>query len=240
MKSYRSLKKEYEELQRKYTELFAREAESSYELSKLKAEEEQLQVQEAEIRELHQNVRKLKHDMKNHLMVIASYLNKEEYAEAKAYTSEILDKLNAVHSYIETGNSLLNHIINEKLEYARAKGISVKAEIDNLSFARMKSIDFSALLMNMLDNAIEACEKEAQPELYVSISRKRGYEVIFLKNKVEKSVLQQNPGLESTKEEKAVHGMGIQQIREIVERYEGMCDFFEEDGYFCAGAFIPE
>ena len=92
----------------------------------------------------------------------------------------------------------------------------------------------------MLDNAIEACEKEAQPELYVSISRKRGYEVIFLKNKVEKSVLQQNPGLESTKEEKAVHGMGIQQIREIVERYEGMCDFFEEDGYFCAGAFIPE
>lgn len=238
MKSYNGLKREHEELQKKYMELFAKESESAYELSKLKAEEEQLQEQDMEIRSLHQNVRNLKHDMKNHLMVIASYLNKEEYKEAKVYTSEILDKLNAVHSYIETGNSLLNHIINEKLEYARTKGISVKAEIENLSFARVKSIDFSALLTNMLDNAIEASEREIQSELYVSISRRRGYETILVKNKIGKSVLQVNPHLESTKEEKDVHGMGIRQIQELVKKYDGLCDFFEEDGYFCASVFI--
>lgn len=240
MKNYSSLKKEYDELQAKYLELFADRSELAYELSALKAEEEQLLAQDAEVRNLHQSVRKLKHDMKNHLMVIASYLNREEYEGAKAYTSEILDKLNAVHSYIETGNSLLNHIINEKLEYARTKGISVKAEIENLSFAGMKSIDFAALLSNMLDNAIEASEKEPQPELYVSITRRRGYEVIQVKNRIGKSVLQQNPQLKSTKEEKGAHGMGVSQIRELVENYGGMCDFYEEEGFFCAGAFIPQ
>ncbi len=238
MKRYNSLKKEYDELQEKYMKLFAEQAEATYELSRLKAKEEQVREQDTEIRALHRNVRKLKHDMKNHLMVVASYLNKEEYEAAKAYTSEILDKLNAVHSYIETGNSLLNHIVNEKLEYARAKGISVKAEIENISFEKMKSIDFSALLSNMLDNAIESSEKEAQPELYISVSRRRGYEVILVKNRIEKSVLQENPELKSTKTEKGIHGMGICQIREIVEKYEGLCDFFEEDGYFCASVFM--
>ena len=238
MKRYNSLKKEYDELQEKYMKLFAEQAEATYELSRLKAKEEQVREQDTEIRALHRNVRKLKHDMKNHLMVVASYLNKEEYGAAKAYTSEILDKLNAVHSYIETGNSLLNHIVNEKLEYARAKGISVKAEIENISFEKMKSIDFSALLSNMLDNAIESSEKEAQPELYISVSRRRGYEVILVKNRIEKSVLQENPELKSTKTEKGIHGMGICQISEIVEKYEGLCDFFEEDGYFCASVFM--
>lgn len=238
MKRYNSLKKDYDELQEQYMKLFAEQAEATYELSRLKAKEEQVREQDTEIRALHRNVRKLKHDMKNHLMVVASYLNKEEYEAAKAYTSEILDKLNAVHSYIETGNSLLNHIVNEKLEYARAKGISVKAEIENISFEKMKSIDFSALLSNVLDNAIEASEKEAQPELYISVSRRRGYEVILVKNRIEKSVLQENPELKSTKTEKGIHGMGICQIREIVEKYEGLCDFFEEDGYFCASVFM--
>ncbi len=240
MKSYRSLKKEYDELQEMYMELFSKEAELTYDLSKLREEEEQLRTQDLEIRALHENVRKLKHDMKNHLMVITSYLNKAEYEEARSYTSEILDKLNAVHSYIETGNSLLNHIINEKLEYAKAKKISIKAEIENLSFSRMKSIDFSALLTNMLDNAIEASEKEIQPELHVSISRRRGYEVILVKNHIQKSILQENPHLESTKDGKDIHGMGVKQIRELVEKYEGMCDFFEEDNFFCVSAFIPQ
>ena len=127
---------------------------------------------------MHHIIRHLKHDMKNHLLVIGSYLNSEDYEEAKEYTSQILDKLNAVHSYIETGNSLLNHIVNQKLETAREKGILVKAEIENLSFANMKSMDFSAMLSNLLDNAIEASEKETdvRPEINVSIFQKRGYE----------------------------------------------------------------
>ena len=242
MKRYRDLKKEYEELEEKYNRLFAEKSELMYELTAYKTETEQVRMQDAEIRSLHQGVRRLKHDMKNHLMVIGSYLNAEDYEAAKAYTSEILDKLNAVHSYIETGNSLLNHIINEKFEYARQKGILIKAEIENLSFEKMQSIDFSALLSNMLDNAIEASEKETgmKPEIVVNIFKKRGYEVICVKNRIGQSILAGNPDLETTKEEKSIHGIGISQTRGIVEKYHGMCDFYEEDSYFCACAFIPQ
>ncbi len=232
-------RKEYEWLAQECDRLSGEKAELEYQWNELKASAGQLGRQDDEIRKLHENARRLKHDMKNHLMVIASYLNSGEYDAARTYTSQILDKLNAVHSYVETGNLLMNHILNEKLNDARKQGISVKAEIENLPFGRMESLDFSALLSNLLDNAIEACRAEGEPELFVGITKRRDYETIFVKNKISGSVLEQNPDLHSTKEDKGVHGLGVARTREIVGKYGGICDFYEDDGWFCACAFIP-
>lgn len=233
------IKRCFDELEARYNTLFAERSELEYELSELKAAAAHSIEQDAEIRSLNENVRRIKHDMKNHLMVIASYLNSGDIEAAKAYASQILDKLNAVYSYIETGNSLMSHILSEKLNFARSKGISVKAEIENLSFARMESLDFSAVLSNLLDNAIEACEKEASPEIFVRISRKRSYDTILVTNKISASVLAENPDLNSAKPNSESHGMGVKQIRSIAEKYDGLCGFNEENGWFCASVFIP-
>lgn len=235
MRKYKDLEQEYAALSEKYSRALSEKSELEYELKELKSTAESIRKQDDEIHTLHENVRRIKHDMKNHLMVIASYLNGSDYDNAKAYTSQILDKLNAAHSYIETGNSLLNHILNEKLNKARENGVSVKAEIENLSFRRMESFDFSALLSNLLDNAIEA----NPTEISVVISQRRGYETILVKNTISKSVLAENPDLKTTKSDGTSHGMGIPQIKAITKKYGGMCDFYEEDGYFCACAFIP-
>lgn len=239
MKKCKASEQEITALNEKYSRLLSEKSELEYELAELKASAEHIQKQDDEIRTLHENVRRIKHDMKNHLMVIASYLNGGDYDAAKSYTSQILDKLNTVHSYIETGNSLLNHILNDKLNKAREKNISVKAEIENLSFKKMESLDFSALLSNILDNAIEACENQDFSEINVIISQRRGYDTILVKNKIRNSVLKVNPELSTTKADGASHGMGIPQIRVITEKYGGMCDFYEEDDYFCACVFIP-
>ena len=235
----KKLQAEYDALSEKYSRLLSEKSAAEYELAELKANTENTARQDEEIRGLHESVRGIKHDMRNHLMVIASYLNDGDTEAAKEYTSKILDKLNAVQSYVETGNSLMNHILNEKLNAARGKGIAVKAEIENLSFAGMESIDFSALLSNMLDNAIEASEKEASPEMIISVSRRRGYETILVKNRISRPVLADNPDLATAKTDSSAHGLGVKQIRSICEKYGGLSDFCEEDGYFCAVSFIP-
>lgn len=241
MGRYARLQREFDELQEKYSRVFGEKEELFYELSALKSRAEEIRSQEEQIRALHESIRHLKHDMKNHLMVLASYLCSPDLEAAKAYTSEILDKLNSVHSYIETGNSLLNHILNEKFETARREGIRVKAEIETLSFKKMKSMDFSAVFSNLLDNALEAALKEEgrQREIQVAVTAQRGYETIVVKNRITISVLGRNPNLLSDKKESGDHGIGIPQIKEIVEKYNGMYDFYEEDGWFCAGVFIP-
>ena len=219
--------------------LKAENEELKYELERYKWQMEQIEKQEQEIRELHQNTRRLKHDMRNHLMVIASYINNGEYEEVKTYTSDILDRLSTVQSYVETGNQVLNHILNEKLNTARSAGIGVKAQVEKVEFAKMKGIDFAAVFGNILDNAIEASEREDKKEISIKIFSKKGYDAISVKNKIAKSVLEDNPDLNSTKDEKDAHGYGLKQVRETVEAYEGMVDFFEEDGFFCVNVFIP-
>lgn len=231
---------EYDELLEKYDRLFADHSELKYELTEMKSHAESIENKDEEIKKLHDNMRLLKHDMKNHLMVIASYLSSEDMDAAKEYISKILDKLNSIHSYIETGNALLNHILNEKLEYAKKEGIVIKAEVENLSFKRMDSIDFSSLLSNILDNGIEASLKEKEPEIEIKILKRRDYEVIMVKNKISKSVLDVNPDLKTTKENSVEHGKGISQIKAITEKYGGMSDFYEEDGFFVVCSFIPE
>ena len=232
---------EPEELQAKYITLFEQEAELRYRYETLVKETEDVHRQDVELKKLNQNVRQLKHDMKNHLMVLAAHLNAGEYDRAKAYTAELLDKFSTMHSYIETGNVLMNHIINEKLSYAKSLGILVKAEIENLAFEKMNRMDFSALLSNMLDNAIEALVREPEKkQLHVIIATQRGYETICVKNQISFSVLDENPGLESSKEEKEFHGFGVGKIKSIAEQYAGMADFYEEDGYFCVKVFIPK
>ncbi len=236
------LRAEYSELETKYMKIFGEKSELEYELSSLKQKSEYLKQQDNEIRNLHQSMRQLKHDMKNHFMIIASYINDEDYENAKAYTSKIIGKLNSMHSYIETGNSLMNHIINEKLEKARTNGIAIKAEIENLQFKRLESIEFSALMSNMLDNAIEASMLELQMdrELHIIVAKQRGYETICVKNRILKSVLDDNPDLSTTKKNKEKHGLGIGKIKSIVNSLEGMCDIYEEAGFFCVKVFIPE
>ncbi|MBO7638495.1 MAG: GHKL domain-containing protein, partial [Treponema sp.] len=81
--------------------------------------------------------------------------------------------------------------------------------------------------------------KETKKEIAISVYEKKGYDVISVKNRISKSILETNPNLNSTKNDSEKHGFGVSQIREIAESYEGMTDFYEEDGFFIVNIFIP-
>lgn len=239
MKGRKDKEKELVMLHQNYQRVCAEKMELEYRLQYFEDNRLYEKEQGEEILRLHESARKLKHDMKNHLMVIASYLQENNPDEAKRYLSKILDKLNRMYSYIETGNSLLSHIINAKFELANQNGIELKANIENLSFEQMESVDFSVVLSNLLDNAIEAETGCMMPRIEVEITRKRGYNTILVKNKIMESILEINPNLQTTKSEKDQHGYGINQIQEITRKYSGMCDFYEEEKMFCACVMIP-
>lgn len=239
MKKRRDREKELVMLQLKYQIVCAEKMELEYQLQCYEDNRIYEKKQGEEILRLHEAARKLKHDMKNHVMVIATYLQENNLEEAKRYLSKILDKLNRMYSYIATGNSLLSHIINAKFEMANQKGIEVKANIENLSFEQMESVDFSVVLSNLLDNAMEVETGFIKPRIEVEITRKRGYYTILVKNRIKESVLEANPNLRTTKLDKDEHGYGVNQIREIVSKYSGLCDFYEEEKLFCACVMIP-
>lgn len=237
-KRYRLLQEKYFRLEEDYQELLRVQQDLMTELRQLRSDREAVKKSREEMHLLHENARRLKHDMRNHLMAITGYLNEKKIEDARNYTSEILDKLNLEYAYIATGNTLINFIVNQKFALAKEKGIFVKAEIENLRFGKIRKADFSAILANLLDNAIEAAEESAKPYVELVIRRIKGYEVIKISNSIDKSVLKSNPELKTTKADKASHGVGIIEIREIVEKYEGIMDIYEEDDRFIVSVML--
>lgn len=209
--------------------------------NKLKALDKSIKKQDEmsqEIKALHEKSRLLKHDMKNHMLVLLSYIQNGEVLKASEYIGAITDKLNRMYSYIYTGNALMNYILNQKLSAAAELGIDIKAEVEALSFDYMESIDFSSLLGNLLDNAVEATSHTEKPKIEVHIFCENGFDVIQIKNSIDTSVLNENPQLQTTKQAEG-HGYGIKQIKNIAEKYNGDIDIYEENGIFAVNVICP-
>lgn len=226
-----------EELDKMLTKYIADNLDMEKKLSDMQYDYEKQQDMAEEVRRIQEQIRALKHDMKNHTLVILSYLEENRIKEARDYAGEILDKLNKMYTYVNVGNSLLNYIINNKLSRAKERGMEIKAEIENLAFDYMDSVDFSALLNNLLDNAILGASESQDKKLEVQIMAKKGFDIITVKNSIDESVLAKNPEFVSTKEEPG-HGYGMKQIRSIVEKYQGSIDIYEKNNMFIVSIML--
>lgn len=228
---------EYEEQGKLLTRYAAEYLDMEKKVSLLTDAYERQQEKAGELERTQQQIRLLKHDMKNHTLVILSCLEAGRPEEAKRYAGEILDKLNKMYTYVHVGNSLLSYIVNSKLSKAGELGLEIKAEIENLPFAYMDSVDFSALLGNMLDNAIRGALASAEKKLEVNIAARKGFDVITVKNSIDDSVLENNPRLCTSKEEPG-HGYGLQQMRAVTEKYDGTIDIYEKERLFVVSVLL--
>ena len=82
--------------------------------------------------------------------------------------------------------------------------------------------------------------KIAEPKIEIILSQKKSYYTIIVKNKIDTSVLESNSELKTTKSDSECHGIGVQSIKEIVHRYDGMMDFYEQDMWFIASIWLPQ
>lgn len=224
--------KQYEEkiaeIDKRCCEALSENLELKEQLSLLKDAYDRQQNVNDEMQRIYSETRRLKHDMRNHLLVIASYLNDNKTEEAKKYTSDIIDKMELEYSYISSGNGLLNYLLNEKFAKAKEQGVYIKADIENLSFAKISGIDFAAIFGNLLDNAFDAACKSTEKQMWVRVKNKRGYDTIRLSNSIDNSVLAENPMLKTSKKDHYNHGMGVRQAQYLVEKYNGIFDVWEE------------
>ena len=94
------------------------------------------------------------------------------------------------------------------------------------------------LLTNMLDNAIEASERQDEKIIELVFSLIGGFQNTSCKNPIKQSIAS-NPDSATTKPDKSLHGYGIKSMKKAVESANGMIEFYEEDGYFICHAAIP-
>lgn len=191
-------------------------------------------------KEHYEKIRRINHDIKNHLLHISYCINTNRCDKALEYLNAI-DKQNYdFKGNISLSNDMLNYIINYKADLAKKNNISIEGNIEDINDPVIDNLDLCTLLGNLLDNAIEASKIEKSPKIKIEIFNYNGYQIYLVKNFISSSVFASNSKLETSKDDKENHGLGLKQILSIVEKYDGILDIYEKEQYFTVKILIPQ
>ena len=194
------------------------------------------------ISESFEQLRKLRHDMSNHIDLLYMLLKNNEVEESMKYIEELSDSITdskdiCIFDKTFPDDKLISIILSEKIKRARAKGITMKRSIFITPYfhqvmEQMKDHEKTALFSNLLDNAIEAAEQSKEKKIKLEIrsdgmcNKKNEICCILLirvQNSFSQNKLESNGkgNLKTTKKDKALHGLGMGIIDEIVRKYGG-------------------
>ncbi|CEN78285.1 sensor histidine kinase [Paraclostridium sordellii] len=193
------------------------------------------------VQESHMKVKKLYHDINNHICCIDNLKNNNK--EVSEYINNLKDEIKSFKDNYNTGNMILDIIINEKSDICSKKGIKFICDINFSKVDFIKPIDVSSIFANILDNAIEACDKihDEDVEKYIRIKGtiSKAYFVIKCENSKVNNIKFKKNKLLTDKMDKFVHGIGTQSIKSSLDKYDGELLFEDEKNKFILNLYIP-
>lgn len=191
------------------------------------------------IKRSNEELREFKHDLKNYLLPLQEAMETMPQSEMAKVWEKINQKIEGVQTLIQTGNSYVDSMINTKITLARSEKVDVKCTI----LSKMEGIDdleFCSVFGNLMDNAIEAERKVTEKkEIIIFVEGKMGYLRLEIQNKIEKSVLNENSSLNTTKKDTSSHGIGHKSVKRTMQKVGGALKYYETGDLFCAEAVFP-
>ena len=115
------------------------------------------------------SIRRVRHEMKNHMTNIKGLVASEKYDEVENYIEKLDETIQTMDYKFNTGNAVTDVIINDKYQKAENAGISFQVKFNLGETDTISAFDIGIILNNLLDNAIEACEKLEQEQRYICL-----------------------------------------------------------------------
>ena len=185
--------------------------------------------------------RKKAHEFKNQIMCIESLIGKKNYGELEEYVRKVSGRLRTEPDYIKTNNIIVNAILNSKYQEMLDKKILFIFKINDLSGLNISDEDVVIILSNLLNNAIEACER-CTDRKYVKMKfmKEKDSTVISVRNPYEGELIITDGEIQTSKKhETAEHGVGIKNIIDVIERYQGSYVMRNNGNEFYFSVVIP-
>lgn len=181
------------------------------------------------------------HDYKNHIGCIQGLLENREYQEAEEYVEKMIGMLPKQMESVDVNNPIINVVLNQKYRLARMEGIAMIFYANDLADLWLEEQDIVSLISNLLDNAVEACEKlEEDRVIHIKMIREKSQFVISIRNPVSAPVRIENNVIQTDKQDKKRHGIGLKNVQMVLDKYQGMGMMRYEDGCFYYTAVVPE
>lgn len=204
-----------------------------------------IQERMEEVDQFYNGIRQMKHEMKNHLTNIQGLLKNGDYEEMEQYIAKIDEGMEVFELPIKTGNAVTDVIINDKCRSAKRQGIRFQTEFRYPVSEGYNAYDIGIIINNLLQNALEACDKIQAGERYIFIAGRQKKKFFFIKvtNSFEGEVVfDESIHLPKSTKGKgtALHGIGLSNVKREVLKYMGDIDIKIKENEFNVTIMLQE
>lgn len=193
-----------------------------------------------EMNHIYMTMRGWRHDYHNHMQKIRAHLALGEVEQADNYIDLMENDLKGIDFKYKTGNTGVDAILNSKLSLAEQNGLRIKCDASLPDKLSISQLDLCVLIGNLIDNAIEACEKIEDENgrfirIYMAMQKKQLY--ISVSNATSEVVRKIDKEYITSK--RGNHGHGLKRIDLIVEKHDGFVNRQNEPGVWATEILLP-
>lgn len=168
--------------------------------------------------------RRQRHDFKHQLAAVQAMVKEGRTGELLRYCSETEKALSELSDIPYTGNPAADSVLYHYASIASDENISFSVS-GGFGDTSIPDSDIICLLGNALDNAVTGCRTiEEGRYVDIAVMNRDGSLLITVDNSFDGVVLKENGRIYSRKRNHE-EGIGIASMKEIVEKYEGLCRF---------------
>ena len=193
----------------------------------------QQQEHYAYLEERERETKKFRHDIRLQLFVLEGMRNdnNEEYNEN---LEEIKERFERLRKKLSVYNDVVDAILYKFCDITDSKGIKLNVTGHMPQGCNIETYDLCAIFYNLLNNAVEALEKidDNDKEISVDLSYIGEDIIIVVKNKFNGEMKNSNGQISTSKADKDWHGWGLQNVRDSVDKYDGIMDIDAKGNIF--------
>ncbi|MEM1486209.1 GHKL domain-containing protein [Oscillospiraceae bacterium PP1C4] len=189
------------------------------------------------------NIRILKHDLQNHISVIFGLIKQGKNEECIEYLEEINSLLSADKAIANSGNIVIDSIINFKIYELEGNHTQISVRLKIPSEINIPSFDIVTIVGNLIDNAIEGAMTVSENRfISVSITQTRGMLNIKIQNSFDGVIKEVNGKRLSRKRGFTTNGTGMERVSRVIDMYKGLLEYDIQDNQFTVNAllYIPQ
>lgn len=206
-----------------------------------------LRLREKMARESYEHIRSqaretamMRHDLTKHLTALEGLLTDSQSPRALEYIQNILHQTNTFRSILNTGNYLLDILLNSRLAMAEDAGTQVEIlRSETPSSFPVEDTDLCSILLNAMDNALLASSNPASLAHWIRLDLHMKGDLFYfcLENSAPETEYRRKKSTKKTAVRK--HGYGLFIMERTAEKYGGMLRTKRLPGRFRTEIILP-
>lgn len=129
-----------------------------------------------------EETKKFRHDIRNHMHMINSFLNEKNYAAVEEYMKAMDVKIESIGNKLTVYNGIVDAVINRYQSEALKEGVSLEVKGRFPVESRVSAFDLCTIFSNLIENAIRGQKEYGEGSIHIECAYNEDEILICIEN----------------------------------------------------------